>query len=149
MIQPPLPIFSRFHRDGSRFRSPFSHLSALCNDNVLRRLAFGVGYRPRVLDLGDHVHAFNHIAKDDVFAVQVRCAALRGDDEELTTVGVGTGQVSSCSLLLSFADAYPLFYVFLACEIDKVEQKSLTAIDSRPGLSCFNSKFSSANFSVP
>jgi hypothetical protein len=49
--------------------SPFSHLSTLRDDNVLRRLPFGIGYRPRVLDLGDHVHTLNHIAKDDVFAV--------------------------------------------------------------------------------
>jgi hypothetical protein len=54
---------------GAVSESPFSHLSTLRDDNVLRRLPFGIGYRPRVLDLGDHVHTFNHIAKDDVFAV--------------------------------------------------------------------------------
>jgi hypothetical protein len=49
--------------------SPFSHLSTLRDDNVLRRLPFGIGYRPRVLDLGDHVHTLNHIPKYDVFAI--------------------------------------------------------------------------------
>jgi hypothetical protein len=89
----PILLFSRgFHGDGSRFRFCFSHLSTLCDDHVLRRLAFGIGYRPRVLDFGDHVHAFNHIAKYDVLAIQVRCAALGSDDEELTSIGIGTGE---------------------------------------------------------
>lgn len=65
-----------------------SHLTTLRDGNVLRRLAFGIGHCPGVLDLDDHVHAFNDIAEDDVFAIQVGCAAFGGNDEELTTVGV-------------------------------------------------------------
>jgi hypothetical protein len=61
----------------------------LCDDNVLRRLAFRIGHCPSILDLRDHVHAFDDIAEDDVFSVQVGCAALGSDDEELTAVSVG------------------------------------------------------------
>lgn len=53
-------------------------------------LSFRVGYCSRILDLGDNVHAFDDVAKDNVLAVQMRGAILRSDDEELGTIGVGT-----------------------------------------------------------
>jgi hypothetical protein len=68
-----------------------SHLTALRNDHVLRRLALRIRHGPRVLDFGNYVHAFSHPAKDDVFAIEMRRAGLCCDDEELATVGVWTG----------------------------------------------------------
>lgn len=53
-----------------------SHLTTLSNDNVLCRLALGVSYCSCVLNLGDHVHAIDDVAKDDVLAVQVGSAGL-------------------------------------------------------------------------
>jgi hypothetical protein len=83
-----LPPLTNFHL--LPVHTHISHLAALRNDDVLRRLAFRVSDSPRVLDLVDHVHAVDDVAKDNVLAVEMGRAALRCDDEELAAVGVGT-----------------------------------------------------------
>lgn len=69
---------------------PCSHLTALRNNDILHWLPLWVRYCPRILNLGDNVHAFDDVPKDDVLAVQVRGAILCSDDEELRTVGIRT-----------------------------------------------------------
>jgi hypothetical protein len=68
-----------------------SHLTTLSYYDILCRLAFRIRYCPRVLDLGDNVHAVNDVAEDDVLTVQMGRARLWGNDEELAAIGVGTG----------------------------------------------------------
>ena len=70
-----------------------SHLTALDDGNVLNGL---VGRSPGVLDLGDDVHAFDDLAKDDVLAIEVGRAGLGRDDEELAAVGVGATVLEGC-----------------------------------------------------
>jgi hypothetical protein len=53
-----------------------SHLTTLCDDDVLCWLAFGIGYRSGVLNLGYYVHTIDDVAEDDVLAVEVRCTTL-------------------------------------------------------------------------
>jgi hypothetical protein len=86
-----LPFFTLFPSSAGAC----SHLTALRNDNVLRRLALRVGDGARVLNLVHHVHAIDDIAKYNVLAVEMGGAALGCDDEELATVGVGTCGVST------------------------------------------------------
>lgn len=64
------------------------HFTTLRNHNVLRWLAFRVGHGPRVLNLGDNIHAFDDITKDYMLAVQMRSSAVGGNDEELAAVGI-------------------------------------------------------------
>jgi hypothetical protein len=90
-----------------------SHLTALSNDNVLGRLAFWVGHGPCVLDLGDDVHAFDDVAEDDVLAIQMWCAALCCDDEELAAIRVGATEVSVYLRAIECMP-YPLFCMPLA-----------------------------------
>jgi hypothetical protein len=66
-----------------------SHLTALCNGDILHWLSFRIRYCSRVFNLGDNIHAFDDIPEDYVLAVQVGCAILRSNDEELGTIGVG------------------------------------------------------------
>jgi hypothetical protein len=124
-----------------------SHLTALRNDNVLRRLALRVGDGARVLNLVHHVHAIDDIAKHNVLAVEMGGAALGCDDEELAAVGVGTCRVSRWPFTF-------LVLILTRCSggvspWNCLENNRLTAMDKRPGLSCFMLKFSSANFSTP
>ena len=107
------------------------HLTALRDGHVLDWLSFWVCKSPGVLNLGDHVHALDYVAEDDMLSVQMRCPMLCCDDEELATVCL-----YQSALRLSIRSEKPTF-------------GPLLAIDSSPGLSCFNVKFSSANFSVP
>lgn len=67
-----------------------SHLTALSNYNVLCRLAFRISYRPCIFNLGNHVHAIDDVAEDDVLAVEMGSAGLCCDDEELAAVGIWT-----------------------------------------------------------
>lgn len=53
-----------------------SHLTTLSDYDVLCRFAFRVRYCPRVLDLGDNVHAIDDVAEDDMLTVQMGCAGL-------------------------------------------------------------------------
>jgi len=64
------------------------HLTALGDGNVLDWLSFWVCKSPGVLNLGDHVHAFDDVAEDNMLPVQMRCPMLGCDDEELATVCV-------------------------------------------------------------
>lgn len=112
-------------------RSETSHLTALRDHNVLHWLAFWVRDSPCVLDLCDNVHPLDDIAEDDVLAIEMGCSMLCSDDEELAAICLySSGLLSSCCLR-------------------KLTLGPLLAIDNSPGLSCFNVKFSSANFSVP
>lgn len=62
------------------------HFTTLRDHYILHWLPLWIREGPCVLDLGDHVHALNDIAEDDVFAIQVGCPMLRSNDEELAAV---------------------------------------------------------------
>lgn len=75
-VQPMLHVQLPFHTYTRGVSTSRLHLTALCNDNVLCRLAFWVGYRPRVLNFSNHFHALDDIAEYNVLTVQVGCTAL-------------------------------------------------------------------------
>jgi hypothetical protein len=128
-------------------RSNLSHLTALRDDNVLEGLALWIGHCPRVLDLGHDVHTVDDGAENDVLTVEMRGPALRSDDEELRTVGVWSVHVSTGISRAKYGVS-PAVLRYVSSSHLK-DWCRLTAMESRPGLSCCSVKFSSANFSVP
>lgn len=55
------------------------HLTTLRDDNILHRLIIGTG--PNLLNHSHDIHAVNHLAENNVLAVEMRCR--RRCDEEL------------------------------------------------------------------
>lgn len=74
---------------GSCLTWPNLHFTTLCNRDILYWLALGVCLCSSVLNLGNDVHTFDYLAKNDVLAVEMGCASRGGDDEELATVCIG------------------------------------------------------------
>lgn len=107
------------------------HLATLRDHDVLHGLSLWVCDGPRVLDLGDNVHTFNDVTENNVLAVQMGCSMFCCDDEELAAIRLYLVSTAISVLLVQLTFG------------------PLLAMESSPGLSCFNSKFSSANFSVP
>ena len=112
------PSISLFLPITTLSRSPptSSHLPTLRNHHILRRLPLGIRLRPRILNLRNDIHALDHVAEDDVLAVEMRGPGFGGDDEELAAVGVGTGWEESVSRWIGMGRVgwvrlwtYPLF----------------------------------------
>lgn len=144
-----------------------SHLAALRNDNVHVGHVLAAVARLGGLHLLRDVEALDYPAENDVLLVEK--GGRDGGDEELGAVGVGTGVLGKGEISPSVigvtreggnpkqandfvlsGDRRPDEWARLGrCEFRAEQRGTLTAMDSRPGLSCFRSKFSSAKEDVP
>lgn len=112
------------------------HLPTLGDNHIVRRLTLTP--HPRILNLLHDIHPVNHLAKHDVFVVEIR--SRYRSDEELAAVGVGAGILSEFKTLANTT------LCFCGRWTGRFRP---TAMLKSPGTSCLTSKFSSAKALVP
>jgi len=136
-----------------------SHLTALSDNDIEIRHVSAASASLGLLKLLDNVEALHNLAEDHMFAVEMR--RRHGCDEELRTIGVWARvlllmvkgeSISSAEYFLQARGTRSIGLVYKGPTVPDETKRTallLTAIERRPFLVCFSSKFSSANDFVP